>query len=363
MNVIFNAGFWISDEQIAEWQQAYDAEHGIGKQAGKPVLVDKSFLWGGFLWTIPMLYVCEEGLVIDICRKIPKEEEEAFLAKWQDRLEESEPEGEELEKLHADNPMVFPMQVEVFLQGKPMEQAGGCSFCWYPGFEKEHCAKNLSIEERYLTLYQCEKTCGWEISRIHLCWPEGIVQPEAELTLTFVAEKRHYPCAQHLVTAPAELPLEARVIHPITQEIYRLHIEGMEQDTMPELPEEVRAQMSLLHQKYPHCFYAMKYCITPALAPDDFLIQDCRESDMSCSEGPEDTESAATHKEGKTFIGGGSGPTSIFLAGSLRRDHVYRVAASSLTQKPADKVEWRMSFALQRPEPFTLKLKYAQSDS
>ena len=77
LDVYFGENFW----------------HKPGKGADRGICIEASaeFWYGTFFWCVPAIYVCREGIVLDILRRIPKDKIRKFLDKWgmwQEREEE-----------------------------------------------------------------------------------------------------------------------------------------------------------------------------------------------------------------------------------------------------------------------------------
>lgn len=65
------------------------------EKPGMPISVQKEFEYGSFRWVCPRLYLCEEGIVLDLCRKYDASEFKAFYDKWVDKIDALSPAEQE----------------------------------------------------------------------------------------------------------------------------------------------------------------------------------------------------------------------------------------------------------------------------
>lgn len=64
------------------WKVYYEPGTHHEEQPGREVTVNKTFSWGKQTWYLPAVYLCEKGLVMDLCVRGDTGEVKAFIEKW-----------------------------------------------------------------------------------------------------------------------------------------------------------------------------------------------------------------------------------------------------------------------------------------
>ncbi|EJW90847.1 hypothetical protein EVA_21046, partial [gut metagenome] len=99
--VIFDSGFWC----------------GADGEPGRELRVNRTFVWDGETFCIPAVYLCREGLVLDLCKRVEPEQIDDCLHKWELSVEKGEPDNLAWEQQEQNNPMALHVRVEAVVNG------------------------------------------------------------------------------------------------------------------------------------------------------------------------------------------------------------------------------------------------------
>lgn len=337
MHVYFNENFWGCEKERPDMVP------------GKKIRIDKEFIWDGRMWRIPAVYVCEEGLVVDFCVRIPAEEIEVFWKKWKPRIGELSDEEQLCEE--QENPFSLDVRTEVWINGDQAEDFSSCGTSFIPPYLKDESEAHSAsfIEERMMEAYACDCRDGWKFERLSVSWPEGVKAPVHSLAFHLKKNPVFYP-GPHFRTQLEEGKKQVKFIHPATGAEHILTVQSLEQVVLPEQDFSEIRSMRMRVQKTPtHCL-AMFYTVEPKLTLYELQIFDCAKSDPPVLK-------RETRAAGVSVIGGADGPVSIFFAGKTGREHKgWSSASSSLHYEPVSAVEWRMEFRVESNEKAEVKI-------
>lgn len=333
MNVYFDENFWGCSLERS------------GKTPGKAIRAEKKFIWDKRVWRIPFFYVCEEGVVLDFCVRIPAEEIEAFLGKWKP-LKETLSNEEQL-CLERENPFSEDAGKAIWINGKKADEWSGCGASWIPPYLRAESEEKpaAGVEEELMEAYQCDCRDGWRFERLSVSWPKEAEKSVHSLTVQLKKAPVCYS-GPHFRTAIGEGKKQVEFIHPVSGTEHILTVQRLERETVPEsgMPGLKRMPTHLL---------AMYYTVEPKLAPQELRIADCEESD------PPELEKR-TGTSGVSVIGGGSGPVAVFWVGKKEageEQKEWKSAYSALHYEPRDTVEWRMEFYAESGEQTEISIK------
>lgn len=331
MNVYFDENFWGCEKERPD------------KVPGEKISVEKEFVWDGRTWRIPAVYICEEGLVVDFCIRIPAEEIEIFWNKWRPRIGELS--DKEQLFMEQENPFSINVRTEVFINGDQAEGFSGCGTSFIPPYLKEEPEANSAsfIEEQMAEAYECDCRDGWKFERLSVSWPEGVKVPVHSLAFQMKKNPVSYP-GPHFRTELGEGKKQVKFIHPATGAEHILTVQSLEQTALPEqdLSEIKSGRMRV--QKTPTHLLAMFYTVEPKLSLQELQIFDCAKSDPPVLE-------KETGAAGVSVIGGADGPSAIFFAGKTGAGHKdWSSASSALHYEPVSVVEWWMEFRVESSE-------------
>lgn len=350
--------------ETQEWNVYFEGNFWSRREKGetcREIPVKKEFLWSGDRCCIPAIYICSQGLVVDICREIPTEKIGDFLKKW--GMLETEPDfsEEERRQIERENPFTWEFRPHIFVNGKELEQGQGCSTSWNPWLQGE------TPETSIMKHYSLDMQQGWTIWRYAFSW--GIENGNKEL-LSQNVDVRNL-CIK-LQAYPEEVPGphftvekegdEIYFCHPISGEehvlkVVELGAESLKKEALEDLEESRKSsrkcrgacEVSEEPLEWPTHFKQLKYIVTPELLNEKFRIFDCAESDAPRRKANAVGASLQGNgqKEYKAasigIIGGADGPTSVFIAGKGSEPQVH-LAFSAMHFEPVSQVEWRMVF-------------------
>ena len=84
--------------------------------------LNRSVVWYGMEWKIPAAYLCKEGIVLDLCRSVPKEVLEAYYKKWKPLLEKEEVDPGQEAQIKRENPFARDYTATLTVDGKIYER-------------------------------------------------------------------------------------------------------------------------------------------------------------------------------------------------------------------------------------------------
>lgn len=354
MHVFFDGNFWGNDES------------GEDRIPGEAIWLEEQFEWLGKQYRIPAVYVCEEGLVADICICIPAEEIERFLTKWRPRMEHLS--DEEWEEADRENPMDEEFHVELRINGELCTGWSGCGICWYPPYLRGEEAREESgepPEEEIVNAYGCSRESGWRFCRQSWPWPGGRKAPLR--TLDFVLKKDNTVYAgPHFRTVQGE-EKSVEFVHPVSGARHTLTVQELSQSELPKEHVSALRQRQGRLWKTPEKFLTMQYTVEPELAADELQIVDCAKSDSPVFLDCTPSDSAMPGEGGLSaasvsIIGGADGPVSVFLMSTRgRRGSKLHGACSALHYEPVNAVEWRMRFQIKSHGEKKIKIVLADN--
>lgn len=316
---------------------------------GEPLWLEESFLWDGREVRIPAVYVCEEGLVADICIRVPADQVEGFYAKWKPRLGALSEEEEE--QLSEENPLSWKWTVFLRVNEEMTEQESGCGVSWVPPYLRDNealegkrvMADKRDAEESLMEAYHCDCTDAWHFCRRSYRWPDGKRAPLKSLCFVFEKEPETYQ-GIHFFTRLGEEKKQVEFLHPVSGKKHVLTVQHQEQTVLPAEHMSKLSAWGMEFERFPSHLLAMEYTIEPKLPMGELFLCDCAEPDRPVM--VKKKAAAAV-----SVIGGADGPTSIFFAGKHRREQKnWQSVCSSVHYGPVDTVEWRMSFRVKSDE-------------
>ena len=322
-----------------EWKVDYDSgRREKRRQAGKEVSLQKTFRWGEELWHIPAMYLCAQGLVLDLCMETEPERVKAFIDKWElHREQERRFSKGEIRQIEREHPLNADIRPELTLNGKLLQAEHGTGTTWIPasclpeGLETETEAKYT------LTHYGLDPSKAWAVRRWAFRWATKRRPEIRSLQLTMVREHTDIPAAQfHTPDVGSSVSFS----HPLTGTVHTLTVREYEMQTLGQnhFPDA--------NMEYPTHFAAMTYTLTPDVDHRNFMLQDCSEGDAPRRRQAESNAFAPTAACSVGvigFIGGASGPTALVAGGNVPEK--LHAACSSLHFDPVSKpVEWRPIF-------------------
>lgn len=324
-----------SEPKIPEWKVYFDGSfwgHHGHEKAGKELSLNKQFVWEDEDWTIPAIYTCSKGLIVDFCLQVPPERIRAFMDKWNlsadcDGTDFTE---EQRMQIDAENPLNTHINPKIVLNGTEISWSRGSGLSWNPCFPESNVLETKSVMQHYrLDLEQ-----GYAIWRSTFPWATKRKPQIKTLSVILMQEPVAIPGPHFEVSLPGD---QIEFVHPSTGKKYTLTVQEYEQQ---ELSCEHFNEPNL---EFPKHYTMMSYTLSPDLSDQSFTIMDCALSDLpqqklSDPYAPEATNDAICIG----IIGGSDGPTAIVLGGSGQGK--LRSACSALHFQPVKDPEWCMVF-------------------
>lgn len=328
-----------AERKAPEWKVYFEGSfwgHSGRDRCGKELPIRREFQWAGSQWLIPAAYVCRKGLVLEFCRKVPPEQIQRFMDKWNltyDNEQSRQFTHEQQMELDRDNPLCVAFHSALTLNRKELKSSHGCSITYNP------CMPEGCIDQQearwVIQHYELDPTCGWVFYRASYLW--GTKSRPQIHTLSVTLEQRPIPVpGPHFHADKAEDQISFTL--PQTGRQYTLTVQECERQQLPEKSFGHSPDMV-----YPRHFLAMSYTIEPELADGAVTIADTADSDQpKRAQSAPYTPIATTDAISIGIIGGADGPTSIVVSkGGQAR---LRTACSALHHEPAANVEWRITF-------------------
>lgn len=300
-----------------------------------PFFLQETVLWGDQELFLPAIYVGTEGVILDICAKIPVEKMAEFLKKWDQKRRLSLKTQEELEQFDAENPGSRDFIINMSLDDIPLVLRSSSSLMWYPPVLTSFQAasdnwSNDKTAEELMDAYNCARNSCWHLGRLSYDWNnEPIPHPE-KISLHFEMHKVPVT-AGYFTTNLSGSEQTVLIKHPITGQEYTLTLHHCEQ---------TRQNFSEIGQKgilYPEYCHVLSYNISPEPENGAFFIRDC-------SDGDQPRKMAASDKKN----GVDCLSTSVFMVGNHYGPD--QAAISSLHFEPFDEVRWRAGFQIKTRE-------------
>lgn len=341
------------------------------EQPGLPVSVDKYFEYGGFTWVCPRIYLCKEGIVLDLCRKCDAAAFRLFYEKWVDRIDTLTP--DEQEQISKENPMNFLCDFRLNLDGKRLEGGGFSGMGWLPDFPEQ----NDGMSEMLMKEYALSREFGWYIYRARFPFQPKDYASLAEdsdllkrLTLRVAAGKEQIYFDTRITTKVDCEPFDIELKHPLTGERHRFFVGACSAESFDKMPAQLKQDMIIPEN---HC--VLVYAVAPEFSAEQFFsVQDCARGDSPIRK-PANPENAKAVNGAKAanrakaangekaaasigIIGSADGPTSFFLAGKIGgkseilekakaanadKEVNWKTVCSALTFEPVKEVTWKCS--------------------
>lgn len=321
---------------LPEWKVTFNGNfwgHSSREKAGQEILVNKPFVWDDEAWTIPAIYICSKGLVVDFCLQVPQERIRSFMNKWNLTVDSDATEftNEQHMQIDVENPLNVNMNPKVTLNGAELTASHGCGLCWNPCSPEE---SNGLDAQSALQHYKLDPEQGYAIWRSAFPWKTKRKPQLRTLSVRLEQEPVTIPGSHFKVAAAGD---QAELMHPSTGKKYTLTVQEYERQ---ELSVEDFHDPNL---EFPTHFVTMSYTLSPDLPDQSFMITDCARGDRPRQKR---TDPLAPQANGDIFCmgisAGVSGPTVVAFGGSNQAK--LRVACSALHFEPVEHVEWRIEF-------------------
>lgn len=314
------AGDALKDRDRAmEWKVYYEPGSHHEEQPGREVPINKTFSWGKQTWYLPAVYLCEKGLVMDLCVRGDIGEVKAFIEKWLPYELHPDRMSEELRELsQRENPLRADVRAALRCNGTLLRESRAQGNGWFP----DSCAwdgwKNSAAARRLLEHYGLNKESPWSFTRIYFPW-EGQEGPQELRELSLCLEARPVSFTAGRFEGAKE-GREESFHHPLSGKVHALTVIETEKQELPETARE--------GCEYPRTYLAMHYTVTPDLPREALRVLDRSQGDKvrkQTDDGPVAVLSSAV------------GPIV-----RMGKEHEPRTAISSLYFELPEDLEWRI---------------------
>ena len=293
-----------------EWKVFFDGNflgHPGKDHAGTEIRLDRQFEWAGYHWSVPAVYTCGKGLVVDFCMRVEAED--------------------------MENSLCIDFNPQLELNGKIMRSSHGCSVSFSGCLPDENDVEVKAVMEHY----GLDVSYGWVISRNTFPWPVKYRPKIKMLSLIMEQQPVQIPGAHFKPHASGD---SFTFKHPVSGMEYVLTVQKLEQQTIPQ------NRISSGRWIYPENYIAMSYTLSPE--PDErIVVCDCNESDRPREIVTDEADDSVIAKF--VIIGGADGPTMITVAGNSQ-EKLHTVASSLHFEPILDDIEWRIMFSVRQFE-------------
>lgn len=309
-------------------------------QEGKLLDIKSVFRCNGHEWLVPAVYCFEEGISVDICKRIPVKEVMEFFEKWP-RTGRVGLTMEQQDERRAADPFSGHCRFDLHVNGKKIRGEGWSKTTWYgtnDGREDEDAGEMLEA-------YELDRDSAWSFYRTRFCWPEGAEEIKT-LYMTVTAYADTVPCGCRFTSAVGCVPFDVEFTHPVTSDNRRLHILSCTRARMD------NEQTGWEPDQEQDCFiYPENYCrleyreVTPDSPAGAVTVRDCARSDMPIRKETAESDGSAA----MNIIGGARGVTVL-------TDSNVKIACSAMHFEEQQQVEWYVSAEMIPFEPRKIKL-------
>ena len=321
---------------IPEWKVYFDGNfsgHSGRERAGKEISLNRQIAWGDEVWTVPAIYTCGKGLIVDFCLQVPAERIRAFLEQWNlsadgDRTGLT---ADQRMRMDAENPLAIHINPKVVLNGTELSSSHGCGLCWNPCFSESNGLEAWSVMRHY----GLDTEQGYVVWRGAFPWKTKRKPPIRTLGVRLAREPVSIPGPRFRVSLPGE---QVEFIHPSTGKMHVLTVREYERR---ELPSEHFNDLDL---EFPRHLTMMSYTLSPDLPDQAFTVADCAPGDRPRQKHADPRVPQATGDVGCCIgIIGSADATAAIVLGNGNQGKL-RAACSALHFEPAEDVEWRVVF-------------------
>lgn len=309
--------------------------HGSREEAGVQVALGRMFEYGGYEWLVPAVYCCDQGLVLDICRKIPVEDVKEFYRKWAG-ADEDELNAEQRDLIESESPWNFEVSFELRVNGRMVDSDRSCGGGWQ-GFTEEAASDVIS---EVMGAYALDRNFAWYIHRAYYRWSGEGREELKSLSLVFQPEHEEIPCGCHFTAAAGCGPFKIPFYHPVTGEEYRLCVLSCAGAALP--GESLEHEMPEIGKvTFPGNYCVLEYEIEgDKMLKEKIIVKDISEDDPAQQEKEEALD-------GPSAIG------IIFGAdkGEETTEHGRERARSSMHFAKRERTDWYISLKTVRYEP------------
>ena len=323
-----------AESPIPEWKVSFEGSfwgHHSRERAGKEIPLNKQFVWKDETWTIPAIYTCTKGLVIDFCLQVPPERIRAFMDQWNLSADHDGTgfTDEQRMQIDAENPLAVHINPKAALNGTELLSSHGSGLCWNPCFPEGNSLEAWSV----MFHYGLDLDRGYVIWRSAFPWKTKRKPQIKTLSVTLIQEPVAIPGARFEASFPGE---QIEFIHPTTRKKHILTVQEYEQQELSD------QQFSDPDLEFPKHYIMMSYTLSPNLPNRALTISDCTKGDRPRRKQTDPRSPQATGDVCLHITGRADGTTAILFGGGSQ-DMLHR-ACSALHFEPVNTIAWRTVF-------------------
>lgn len=323
-----------ADARPDRWEVCFHGSfwgHDGSAVPGEEITLNKEFDWAGKHWRAPSLYLCPEGLVLDLCMGVERSEMIAFIEKWNAICEENDLREPSEQQMQTENPMNLGFSPVPTINGIRCDAYSSCSIPWTPSLPEEE--REDSHEAAMAAAhYGLDPELCWMIHRFSFPWEDGKMPPAPEeLSLTMSAHPVQIPACAFECHEPGGM---MEVQHPVTGVLHTLTVTDCR-------PVELNTNPPEGQWECPDRCYLLSCVMEPEA--EGWQVRCLYESDAPRSPFryfPEADNSASVG-----IIGGADGPSALFV--SPRQDSetpAVRCFPSSLHFELPEEMFWQLEW-------------------
>lgn len=310
-----------------EWNARFEKDGADGRE----VLIGKTFRWGLMDILVPSVYVCEEGLIVDLCMEVDRETERIFLDKWRPLFEQETrgqmPTNREWRQFERENPLDRLFSVAVSVNGANLQHKRGNGMQWIPKDLIPIMCDEIDIKP-FMLHYGLSPERVWQFRREMFLWEESGA-PELR-SLEPRLRQMLQECPGPAFSMPG-IGEQVTIENPVNGGIHTLTVTDIRKESVP-IPQQF-AQYEM-----PSEVTVMAFELEPNLKREFFHLADTREQDQ------------ARNKDGSPYHGGCVG-----MMLRIPKDGTH-AAASSMRFTAPDTVEWEPVFRTKTLDDITVTL-------
>lgn len=283
---------------------------------GREIKVNQNFIWGKDDITVPSVFVCKNGVLVNFIKKAENEAlREFFKKRYRENEEYTREEREEIEREH---PLSFDGYFFACINGKDVRARESSSLLHIPcSCLPDGAPYYHSESENFLKYYNLDENCGYNFYRAFFPWE--CAEEINSLSVRLKACPVHISSKKFTNTKAGET---FKLKNPFTDEEHLLTVKEFEKR---------KISKDLMHDDivYPSNHICISYEIKPGLSNREFHLRDCMQSDS-----PKNLQGDA--------IGGAFG---IIVGADRSKENEILNAVSSFHFDDFNEVEWQAVFS------------------
>ncbi len=316
--------------QDTPWQVVFEGDFWGGRgKPGKELPLGVPFLWAGDEWLVPAAYVCKEGLVLDLCKRVPVERLFSFREKWELSPDNDGSDWSDAKRIRAsaENPLEEDFRAELIVNGEMLTCKHSCALCWDPLYAEGNGRETKRVRGHY----GLDELDGWYIERISFPWKGKKKADIRSLSLHIREDPLEVPGQEF---SPERAGDSITFTLPGVQQTYTLTALALHTEELPLFGETVYTT-------------ELAYDIAPEPPGGSVTLRDFAEAIRVSPQG--DFSGCAFG-----VIGGADGPVAL----AMGRD----IACSQVRQEEKRRVTWTLMFRKKRKEDLQIMLLGEKED-